>query len=69
MSASVVVEGRLQRGAPPVEIAIVGGRIDAIRSAGFGGASAVGGADCLVAEGFLDIQVNGFAGWISTAPS
>ena len=61
MSASVVVEGRLQRGAPPVEIAIVGGRIDAIRSAGFGGASAVGGADCLVAEGFLDIQVNGFA--------
>ena len=60
MSASVVV-GRLQRGAPPVEIAIVGGRIDAIRPAGSGGASAVGGADCLVTEGFLDIQVNGFA--------
>ncbi len=61
MSASVVVQGRLQRGAPPVEIAIVGGRIDAIRPAGSGGASAVGGADCLVTEGFLDIQVNGFA--------
>ena len=61
MSASVVVQGRLQRGAPPVEIAIAGGRIDAIRPAGSGGASAVGGADCLVTEGFLDIQVNGFA--------
>ena len=61
MSASLVVEGRLQRGAPLVQIAIAGGRIDAIRPAESGGASAVGGADCLVTEGFLDIQVNGFA--------
>ena len=61
MSASVVVQGRPRRGVAPVEIAMTGGRIEAIRPAGSSGASAVGGADCLVVEGFLDIQVNGFA--------
>ncbi len=62
MNPSLVARGRLQRGAAPVEIVIAAGRIGAIRPATTAGAGpAVGGPDCLVAEGFLDIQVNGFA--------
>lgn len=62
MSASLVVRGRQQQGAAPVEIIVAGERIEAIRPAGIGeGGPAVGGPDCLVAQGFLDIQVNGFA--------
>ena len=62
MSPPLVVHGRLQRSAAPVEIVIAGGRIEAIRPAAEGRAGpAVGGPDCLIAEGFLDIQVNGFA--------
>jgi N-acetylglucosamine-6-phosphate deacetylase len=62
MKALPVVRGRLHEGAAPVDITIVGGRIETIRPAGAGpDLSAVGGPDCLIAEGFLDIQVNGFA--------
>ena len=62
MSPSLVVRGCQRRGAAPVEIVIAGGRVDAIRPATTAGVGpAVGGPDCLVAEGFLDIQVNGFA--------
>jgi len=62
MSPSLVVRGRLQQGAAPVEIIVAGERIEAIRPAGIGvSGPAVGGPDCLVAQGFLDIQVNGFA--------
>lgn len=62
MSTSVVVQGRLTRGAAPVEILVAGGRIEAIRPPGATtDRPVVGGTDCLVTEGFLDIQVNGFA--------
>ena len=62
MSTSVVVQGRLTRGAAPVEILVAGGRIEAIRPPGATtDRPVVGGADCLVTEGFLDMQVNGFA--------
>ena len=62
MSTSVVVRGRLTRGAGPVEILVAGGRIEAIRPPGATtDRPVVGGADCLVTEGFLDMQVNGFA--------
>ena len=62
MNPPLVVQGRLQRGAEPVEIVISGGRIEAVRPAAAGrNVPAVGGPDCLVSEGFLDIQVNGFA--------
>jgi len=62
MSPSLVVQGRLRRGAAPMEIVIAGGRIEAIRpAAAAGNGPTVGGPDCLVTEGFLDIQVNGFA--------
>jgi N-acetylglucosamine-6-phosphate deacetylase len=63
MSASIVVQGRLERGAAPTEIVVADGRIQSLRApTATGATSVVGGADCLVAEGFLDIQVNGFAG-------
>jgi N-acetylglucosamine-6-phosphate deacetylase len=62
MSTSVVVQGRLTRGAAPVEILVAGGRIEAIQPPGATtDRPVVGGVDCLVTEGFLDIQVNGFA--------
>ena len=62
MSTSVVVQGRLTRGAPPVEILVAGGRIEAIRAPGATtDRPVVGGPDFLVAEGFFDMQVNGFA--------
>jgi N-acetylglucosamine-6-phosphate deacetylase len=62
MSTSVVVQGRLTRDAAPVEILVAGGRIEAIRPPSAPpDRLVVGGADCLVTEGFLDIQVNGFA--------
>ena len=62
MSTSVVVQGRLTRGAAPVEILVAGGRIEAIQPPGVTtDRPVVGGVDCLVTEGFLDIQVNGFA--------
>ena len=62
MSPSLVVCGRLQQGAAPVEIIVAGTRIGAIQPATIGETGPrVGGPDCLVAEGFLDIQVNGFA--------
>ncbi len=62
MNPSMVVRGRLERDAPPVEIVIAGGRIEAIRpTVTTESRPAVGGPDCLVTEGFLDIQVNGFA--------
>ena len=62
MSPSLMVRGRLEQGAAPVEIVVAGDRIHTIRSAGIEGSGpAVGGPECLVAEGFFDIQVNGFA--------
>jgi N-acetylglucosamine-6-phosphate deacetylase len=62
MSTSVVVQGRLTRGTAPVEILVAGGRIEAIRPPGATtDRPVVGEPDCLVAEGFLDMQVNGFA--------
>lgn len=62
MSTSVVVRGRLTRGAAPVEILVAGGRIEAVRPPDVStDRPVVGGPDCLVAEGFLDMQVNGFA--------
>jgi N-acetylglucosamine-6-phosphate deacetylase len=62
MSTSVVVQGRLTRGAAPVEILVAGDRIEAIRAPGATtDRPVVGGPDCLATEGFLDIQVNGFA--------
>jgi len=36
MSPPLMVQGRLQRGAEPVEIAISGGRIEAVRPAAAG---------------------------------
>ncbi len=63
MSTPLVVQGRLQRSTAPVEIAIARGRIEAVRPPTPAAAGhAVGGPDYLVTEGFLDIQVNGFAG-------
>ena len=63
MSASIVVQGRLERGAAPAEIVVNDGRIQVLRPPTVtGAASVVGGPDCLVTEGFFDIQVNGFAG-------
>jgi N-acetylglucosamine-6-phosphate deacetylase len=62
MSPLLVVQGRLQPGAAPVEIVIAGARIETIRPSAAGRSGpAVGGPDCLITEGFLDIQVNGFA--------
>jgi N-acetylglucosamine-6-phosphate deacetylase len=62
MSTSAVVQGRLARSAAPVEIRVAGGRIEAIRPPGATiDRPVVGGADCLVTEGFMDMQVNGFA--------
>lgn len=62
MSASIVVQGRLQHGGTPVEIAVAGGKVEAVRPLTTAAARpTVGGPDCLVTEGFLDIQVNGFA--------
>jgi N-acetylglucosamine-6-phosphate deacetylase len=62
MSVPVVVQGRLERGAAPTEIVVAEGRIQALRPpTAFGPPSVVGGPDCLVTEGFLDIQVNGYA--------
>lgn len=62
MSTPLVVRGRLQRDARPVEIAVSAGRVAAVRPlAGGAVGPALGGPDCLVTEGFLDIQVNGFA--------
>ena len=62
MNPSLVVRGQLQQGAAPVEIVVAGERIEAVRPARIGGnGPAVGGSDCLVAQGFLDIQVNGYA--------
>ncbi len=63
MSDSFFVYGRLAGGATPAAIAIANGRIADVRplvKAGDG--PAIGGADCVVSEGFLDLQVNGFAG-------
>jgi N-acetylglucosamine-6-phosphate deacetylase len=62
MSASLRVQGRLQRGASPVEIVVAGGRVEAVGPLTAAAAGpTVGGPDCLVTEGFLDLQVNGFA--------
>jgi N-acetylglucosamine-6-phosphate deacetylase len=62
MSTPLSVQGRLQHSAAPVEIAIARGRIEAIRPlTGAGNGEAVGGAECLISEGFFDLQVNGFA--------
>jgi N-acetylglucosamine-6-phosphate deacetylase len=62
MTASLVVQGQVQRSAAPVEIVMTGGRIEAVRPATPAGAGpVVGGPRCLVTEGFFDIQVNGFA--------
>jgi N-acetylglucosamine-6-phosphate deacetylase len=62
MNPSLLVRGRLTRGAASVEIVIAGGRIEAIRAPGTeDDRLALGGPDFLVAEGFMDIQVNGFA--------
>ncbi len=63
MKASVVVRGVVPGGTEPVDVVIEEGCIRAVTPAGTGEAPAVlGGPDCLVCEGFLDIQVNGFAG-------
>ena len=62
MSTSLLVRGRLTCGATPAEIAIADGRIEGIRQSNTGDdRPVVGGPDCLVTDGFLDIQVNGFA--------
>lgn len=63
MSGLLMVRGHLGCSATPVEIAIADGRIETVQPlAGAGDVPAIGGADCLVCEGFLDLQVNGFAG-------
>ena len=62
MSTSLLVRGRLTGGAKPVDILVAEGRIEAVRPATRAArGKGLGGPDCLVAEGFLDIQVNGFA--------
>lgn len=62
MGTSVVVRGRLEREAGPVDIAVQAGRIQAIRPVEPNAAPPfLGDAECLIAEGFLDLQVNGFA--------
>ena len=49
-------------GAKPVDILVAEGRIEAVRpSSRAARGKALGGPECLVAEGFLDVQVNGFA--------
>jgi N-acetylglucosamine-6-phosphate deacetylase len=63
MNGSLVVQGRVRRGAAPVEIVVANGKVEAVRPPQTPGAGdATGGPDCLVAEGFFDIQINGFAG-------
>ena len=62
MSASVVIQGRWEHGASPMEIVIAAGRVETIRPATTRTGPVVGGPECLVTEGFLDMQVNGFAG-------
>lgn len=62
MSTSVVIQGRWERGASPMEIVIAAGRIETIRPAAARTGLVVGAPECLVTEGFLDMQVNGFAG-------
>ena len=61
MSTCGVVRGRLKPGAKPVDILVAGGRVEAVRPSSRAAVGKTGGLDCLVAEGFLDIQVNGFA--------
>lgn len=63
MGAQLLVRGRLEGAGEPVDVAIDGGRIRAITRAAAGDdRSVMGGSDCLISQGFLDIQVNGFAG-------
>ena len=62
MSERLVVRGRLEGAAEPMDITIEDGRIRAIaRTGDAGGETVVGGRECLLCEAFLDIQVNGFA--------
>lgn len=63
MGQPLVIRGRQRRGADPMDFAIEDGVIRAITPLASGADHlALGGPDCLVAEGFFDIQVNGFAG-------
>jgi N-acetylglucosamine-6-phosphate deacetylase len=63
MADSVVIRGRLRRDADPMDITIEDGSIRAISPPAPGADRlALGGPECLVAEGFFDLQVNGFAG-------
>ncbi len=63
MSTSVVVRGVLAGAADPVDVTIRDGCVRSIEPAGeTRSPSVLGGADCLLCEGFFDIQVNGFAG-------
>ena len=61
MNGSMVVQGRLRRDQSPVGITIAGQRIEAIGPPPAQGTPLLGGPDCLVTEGFLDIQVNGYS--------
>jgi N-acetylglucosamine-6-phosphate deacetylase len=63
MQSSLVIRGRLRRNADPMDITVEAGTIRAIAlPAPRADRLALGGTDCLVAEGFFDIHVNGFAG-------
>lgn len=63
MGASLAVRGLLAGRAEPADVVIEEGCIRAVTPAGQGEAPTVlGGPDCLLCEGFFDIQVNGFAG-------
>lgn len=62
MTTCGAVRGRLKPGAKPVDVLVADGRVEAVRPSGKTAAGKLaGGSDCLLAEGFLDIQVNGFA--------
>jgi N-acetylglucosamine-6-phosphate deacetylase len=63
MRDPLVVRGRPPSGGSAVDLLLDAARIRAIRPSGLAaGEAALGDAGCLLSEGFLDIQVNGFAG-------
>lgn len=63
MKRALLLRGRPATGGGPVDVTLEGERIARIAPAKTGGSRPdLGGADFLLCEGFLDLQVNGFAG-------
>ncbi|MFB3817077.1 MAG: N-acetylglucosamine-6-phosphate deacetylase [Candidatus Methylomirabilales bacterium] len=62
MAEPLRLRGRLASQPAPVDVVLRDGRLERVDPASGPARGALGGDDCLVAEGFFDIQVNGFAG-------